>query len=51
VVGDQPTHRWIKAKGPFDALLLAQAGSEKLTFLTADQKLLAVWPDAVDARL
>lgn len=37
-------------KDPFDALLVAQARLEKLTFLTADEKLLTAWPQAVDAR-
>jgi PIN domain nuclease of toxin-antitoxin system len=38
-------------KDPFDALLVAQATTERLTLLTADRKLLKVLPDAVDARL
>lgn len=37
-------------KDPFDMILVAQAKVEKLTFLTADTKLLDVLPDAVDAR-
>lgn len=37
-------------KDPFDAILLAQATVEGLTLLTADTKLLAAVPDAVDAR-
>jgi len=38
-------------KDPFDAILIAQAKAEKLTFLTADGKLLAAVPEAVDAGL
>ena len=38
-------------KDPFDAILVAQAKAEKLTFLTADGKLLAAVPEAVDAGL
>jgi PIN domain nuclease of toxin-antitoxin system len=38
-------------KDPFDALLVAQATTERLTLLTADTKLLRVLPDAIDARL
>lgn len=38
-------------KDPFDALLVAQAQAERLTLLTADAKLLAALPEAVDARL
>ncbi|MGA5544897.1 type II toxin-antitoxin system VapC family toxin [Mycobacterium sp. NPDC051198] len=37
-------------KDPFDAMLLAQAAVESLTLLTADAKLLAAVPEAVDAR-
>ena len=37
-------------KDPFDALLVAQARAEGLTFLTADAKILAAWDRAVDAR-
>lgn len=37
-------------RDPFDAILVAQATVERLTLLTADKKLLAVLPDAVDAR-
>lgn len=37
-------------KDPFDALLVAQVKVERLTLLTADQKLLTALPDAVDAR-
>jgi PIN domain nuclease of toxin-antitoxin system len=37
-------------KDPFDALLVAQAKVERLTLLTADEKLLMALPDAVDAR-
>ncbi|MEW2482431.1 type II toxin-antitoxin system VapC family toxin [Mycobacterium sp. NPDC049093] len=37
-------------KDPFDAMLLAQATVESLTLLTADAKLLAAVPEAVDAR-
>ncbi|MCV7200689.1 PIN domain nuclease [Mycolicibacterium peregrinum] len=37
-------------KDPFDAMLLAQATVEGLTLLTADAKLLAAVPEAVDAR-
>jgi PIN domain nuclease of toxin-antitoxin system len=38
-------------KDPFDALLVAQAKVERLTLLTADEKLLLALPEAVDARL
>ncbi|BBX28076.1 type II toxin-antitoxin system VapC family toxin [Mycolicibacterium alvei] len=38
-------------KDPFDAILVAQATVERLTLLTADAKLLAAVPDAVDARI
>lgn len=38
-------------RDPFDALLVAQAKVERLTLLTADAKLLAALPDAVDAEL
>lgn len=38
-------------KDPFDAILVAQATVERLTLLTADAKLLAVVPDAMDARV
>lgn len=37
-------------RDPFDAILVAQATVERLTILTADEKLLRVLPDAVDAR-
>jgi PIN domain nuclease of toxin-antitoxin system len=37
-------------KDPFDALLVAQAKVERLTLLTADEKLLMALSDAVDAR-
>jgi PIN domain nuclease of toxin-antitoxin system len=37
-------------KDPFDSLLVAQAKVERLTLLTADEKLLIALPDAVDAR-
>lgn len=37
-------------RDPFDAMLVAQATTEGLTLLTADEKLLAALPDAVDAR-
>lgn len=37
-------------RDPFDALLVAQAQVEHLTFLTADAKILGAWPEAVDAR-
>lgn len=37
-------------KDPFDALLVAQAGVEGLTLMTADTKLLAVVSGALDAR-
>jgi len=47
----QSTLTALPHKDPFDALLIAQSKAEKLTFVTADQKLLAAWPDAVDARL
>jgi len=38
-------------KDPFDALLVAQAKTERLLLLTADTKLLTALPDVVDARL
>ncbi|MEN3319244.1 MAG: hypothetical protein V7643_2645 [Mycobacterium sp.] len=38
-------------KDPFDALLIAQAKTERLLLLTADTKLLTALPDVVDARL
>lgn len=38
-------------KDPFDAILVAQAAVERLALLTADAKLLAAVPDALDARL
>lgn len=37
-------------RDPFDAILVAQAVVERLTLLTADDKLLNALPDAVDAR-
>jgi PIN domain nuclease of toxin-antitoxin system len=37
-------------KDPFDAVLVAQATVERLTLITADEKLLKAVPDAVDAR-
>ncbi|MBU9762552.1 type II toxin-antitoxin system VapC family toxin [Mycobacterium sp. TNTM28] len=36
-------------KDPFDAILVAQAGVERLALLTADAKLLAAVPEAIDA--
>lgn len=36
-------------RDPFDAILVAQATVERLTLLTADEKLLNALPDAVDA--
>lgn len=47
----QSTLTGLPHKDPFGALLIAQAKAEKLTLLTADQKLLTAWPDAADARL
>lgn len=38
-------------KDPFDTILLAQATMEQLSLLTADAKLLAAYPEAVDARI
>lgn len=38
-------------KDPFDAILVAQATVERLALLTADAKLLAAVPDALDARI
>lgn len=37
-------------RDPFDAMLVAQAAVERLTLVTADEKLLAALPDVVDAR-
>ena len=37
-------------KDPFDAMIVAQATVERLTLVTADEKLLAVLPGAADAR-
>ncbi|MEX0427280.1 type II toxin-antitoxin system VapC family toxin [Nocardioides sp. DS6] len=37
-------------KDPFDAILVTQARLERLTFLTADRKILDAWDEAVDAR-
>ena len=36
-------------RDPFDAILVAQATAERLTLLTADEKLLNALPHAVDA--
>lgn len=38
-------------RDPFDAILVAQAEQERLTFLTADAKILDGWEGAVDARM
>jgi PIN domain nuclease of toxin-antitoxin system len=36
-------------RDPFDAILIAQARAEGLTFITADAKILDAWDEAVDA--
>jgi PIN domain nuclease of toxin-antitoxin system len=43
-------HTELPHKDPFDAVLVAQTKVERLTLLTADTKLLAALPDAIDAR-
>ena len=36
---------------PFDLMLCAQARHEKMVLVTADSKLLALFPDSIDARV
>lgn len=42
-------HTVLPHRDPFDAILVAQATAERLTLLTADEKLLSALPGAVDA--
>ena len=43
-------HAALPHRDPFDAMLVGQARSERLTFLTADGAILTAWDEAVDAR-